>query len=65
MTVRILGQPEKGQLPGFALQHDYADCTGPGGVFGSIDYSDDDAEFFVGVENTSALGSSLSNSPAV
>jgi LSD1 subclass zinc finger protein len=38
----------EGQLPEFNRQHVYADCTGPKGVFASLDYADGHGEAFVG-----------------
>ena len=38
----------QGQLPSFEQQHDYADCTGPGWVFASIDYGGETPEVFFG-----------------
>lgn len=38
----------EGQLPEFNREHLYADCTGPKGVFASLDYGDGHGEAFVG-----------------
>jgi hypothetical protein len=38
----------EGQLPDFAQMHRYADSTGPGGAFASLDYGGERPELFVG-----------------
>jgi hypothetical protein len=38
----------EGELPDFAHEHRYADCTGPQGAFASIDYGSAQASLFVG-----------------
>jgi hypothetical protein len=44
----------EGQLPDFAPNHPYADATGPGGVFASLDYGGETPEVFVGNKITIA-----------